>query len=266
MSNFTQISSEYQHRAILQKSASEKLFDLLALRQGEKVLDLGCGPGHLTRKIRDLTDCAVLGIDPSEGMIAEARRNCLGLGIAFEVCAAESLDANELFDVVFCNSAFQWLRDPPSALHNCYRALRRDGRMGIQAPVRRSYCPNLIQAFDRLSDDPRTQAFYPYFRSPWCFLESADEYAQLFEAAGFMVESSWIEEVIDRCSPEKAFEMFEAGAAAGYLNPACYAVALPSRFIDAAQEIIASAFRDQAESDGKVSLTFFRIYLLARRT
>jgi ubiquinone/menaquinone biosynthesis C-methylase UbiE len=35
-------------------------------------LDLGCGVGNLTLKIREITKAKVMGIDPSEGMIKKA--------------------------------------------------------------------------------------------------------------------------------------------------------------------------------------------------
>ncbi len=265
MSDFSAISSNYQQRAVLQKSASQKLFDLVAIQRAEDVLDLGCGPGHLTRKIRGLTDGRVVGIDPSQGMIGEARQNCRNLDITFQVCGAQSLQAEGAFDVIFCNSSFQWFRDPPHALSNCRRALRPGGRIGIQSPARNRYCPNFIQATDTLSGHPRTRATYAHFRSPWFFLETADEYARLGEEVGLSVVTCWIEEVTERFSPEKTLDMFESGASAGYLNPDCYPITLPTRYIKTARELISLAFRAQAESDGLVPVTFSRVYLLARK-
>jgi trans-aconitate methyltransferase len=196
-------------------------------------------------------------------MIAEAQRNGEGLNITFQVCAAESLGEAEAFDVIFCNSAFQWFRDPQHVLNNCYRALRSGGRLGIQAPARVNYCPNFIQAADTLLADPRTRTAFLQFHLPWFFLETSDDYAQLCKASGFLVNSCWVEKVTESCSPDKAFEMFESGAAAGYLNPDCYDTALPLGFIETARQLIALAFRAQADLEGIVSLTFSRFYLLA---
>jgi trans-aconitate methyltransferase len=51
MSTFATLSARYQQRATLQQSASQTLFALLAIQPTEAVLDLGCGPGHLTCQI-----------------------------------------------------------------------------------------------------------------------------------------------------------------------------------------------------------------------
>ena len=211
-----------------------------------------------------MTAGKVVGIDPSEGMIAEARRDA-PRNVEFQVGTAESLDRPGQFDAIFCNSAFQWFRDPGRALANCHAALRPGGRMAIQAPARARYCPNFVEAVDALRLDPRTRETFSRFRSPWLFLETAEAYADLFRRAGFAVASAEIEEVKQRCTPAKAFEMFESGAAAGYLNPGCYEVEWPTDYLAAARDIIARQFETQAAGDGQLELVFFRIYLLARK-
>lgn len=72
MSNFTTIAPKYRQTATPQRSASERLFDMLEISRTDDVLDLGCGAGHITRTIRSKTDGIVVGTDPSAGMIAKA--------------------------------------------------------------------------------------------------------------------------------------------------------------------------------------------------
>src|SRR5262249_41478160 len=63
---------------------SERLLDDLALRPDDRVVELGCGPGGLSRRIlRRLGEGGVLvGVDYSEGLLAEARGGRAGLGPA----------------------------------------------------------------------------------------------------------------------------------------------------------------------------------------
>jgi ubiquinone/menaquinone biosynthesis C-methylase UbiE len=71
---------------------SEQLLDELALRPGDRVVELGCGPGGLSRRIlRRLGDGGVLvGVDASEGLLAEARAALAGAGPArFEPVLAD---------------------------------------------------------------------------------------------------------------------------------------------------------------------------------
>lgn len=264
MNDFTSIAPKYRQTATLQRSASERVLDMLAISRTDDVLDLGCGTGHITQAIRMETDGTVVGIDPSEGMIAEARR-VFGQDAAFHVGTAESLVMTERFDAICCNSAFQWFRDPPVAVANCFAALRPGGRIAMQAPARADYCPNFLLATESLRHNPTTRETFAHFRSPWFFLETAQGYTDLFTGAGFHVAISEIERITQRCTPTKAFEMFESGAAAGYLNPDCYEGALPPGYVATARDEIARSFQAQAESDGFVALTFFRIYLLAHK-
>jgi 2-polyprenyl-3-methyl-5-hydroxy-6-metoxy-1,4-benzoquinol methylase len=50
------------------------LFELLAPRTGEKILDLGCGTGHLMAQIAE-SGAAVIGVDASAEMVRQASQN-----------------------------------------------------------------------------------------------------------------------------------------------------------------------------------------------
>lgn len=155
--DFSAIAARYEHDSLIQKSAAEKLFGLLEINGTEDVLDLGCGTGNLTRKIRGMTGGRVVGVDPSEGMIREAALNLAGKDASHLVVTAEELTFDEEFDVIFCNSAFQWFRDPQIAFRNCHNTLRNGGRIGIQAPAQQTYCLNFLNAVDAVAHDNRTR-------------------------------------------------------------------------------------------------------------
>ncbi len=70
--DFSKIATKYEGYSSVQKSAAEILLNLLKIGNTDDVLDLGCGVGSLTRKIKEITNGKVVGIDPSEGMIKEA--------------------------------------------------------------------------------------------------------------------------------------------------------------------------------------------------
>jgi ubiquinone/menaquinone biosynthesis C-methylase UbiE len=249
---------------VAQKSAAERLFWMLGIERTDDVLDLGCGTGHLAQEIRVLTDGRVVGIDLSPEMIALAREAAPAT-IEFHTGDAHTLDMPEMFDAILCNSVFQWFRDGERALRNCLAAHRPGGRMAMQAPARREYCPQFVHAVARLADDPRTAETWAHFRTPWTFYETGEEYGRLFEAAGFSVVAAEMEELREHAAPGRALEMFESGAAAGYLNPGCYDVPLPAGYADAARELILDDLRSRAGGDGLVELLFFRVYVLARK-
>ncbi len=116
-------------------------------------------------------------------MIEIAKKNASG--VEFLVRSAEEMEFEEEFDVIFCNSAFQWF-NPYKALEKCFKALREGGRIGIQAPAKENYCPNFIKAVGEVRESEIGEIF-AHFRSPWFFLESEEEYVELFESFGFRV-------------------------------------------------------------------------------
>lgn len=265
MSNFSEISQKYESDSVVQKSASDILFDLLDIQAKDDVLDLGCGTGHISQLIKEKTKGRVVGVDASMGMIEKAREKFSDQDISFRVCSAEQLDYQNEFDVIFCNSAFQWFVNPAKALKACHNSLKINGRMAIQAPAKDNYCPNFLQAIKEVKNDKSTNGTFACFDPPWFFRNTAEEYAELFTTAGFKVEQSNIDEVSSHHSTEEVFKIFESGAAAGYLNQAYYSIQLSQEYIDAFRAIVRSSFEGQADETGQVRLTFYRIYLLATR-
>lgn len=262
--DFSGIAAKYEHYSFLQKSVADVLLQLLEIGDNDDVLDLGCGVGNLTRKIRGLTKGGVVGIDPSEGMIKEAKEKNKGLDITFMQKSAEELDYENYFDVIFCNSAFQWFRDPQKAVEKCHIALRKGSRIGIQAPARRaSYCPNFVEAIEKVKEDPRTKDIFAHFKDPWFLLDTADQYTELFEKCGFRSVFSKIESVSTKHTAEAVFNTFSSGAAAGYLNQDYYNIQIDESYIDYFKEILKDTFAHQANNQGEIVLIFNRIFLVA---
>ncbi len=264
-SQFDRVAAAYEDLATVQRDAGARLMALLEIGPTDDVLDLGCGPGNLTRELRRRTSGRVVGCDPSARMIAEALAGATGDGTEFVRVGAEELAFEQAFDRVFCNSAFQWFADPERALRNCRRALRNGGRLAVQAPATRNYGPNFVAATDALLEHEETRPYYARFRSPWFFLETAEEYAELARSAGLRVRSCLVEATHSRVSPEQAFGVFTSGAANGYFNPAHYEIEVPPAYFTSAAAIVAAELRRQADPSGLLDLAFHRVFLLAER-
>jgi trans-aconitate 2-methyltransferase len=112
-----------KHAFVWQYGAS--LLELLAPKPGERILDLGCGTGHLTAQIAD-RGADVLGIDSDEAMIEQARRGYPK--IRFERQDARDFHFSEPFDAVFSNAVLHWIREPERAIACVRRALKAGGR------------------------------------------------------------------------------------------------------------------------------------------
>jgi len=158
---FSNIAERYVKTSVVQKSASETLFGLLDIKQSESVLDLGCGTGNLTSQMRKMSKGRIVGVDVSEGMIQEAIKKYKNEEIEFYVKSAYDLSFDNDFDVIFCNSTFQWFKNVEIALSRIYSALKPGGRIGIQAPATKNYCPNFIKAINKVINDKKTgDAFF----------------------------------------------------------------------------------------------------------
>jgi SAM-dependent methyltransferase len=109
------------------------LFDLLGDLGGKSVLDLACGEGFYTRKLRQRGAARVVGVDVSPRMIelarAEEARN--PLGIDYLVSDVTVLDAQEPFDLVVAAYLLNYARTPDQLLAMC-RAVARNLKPGCR--------------------------------------------------------------------------------------------------------------------------------------
>ena len=92
------------------------LLDLAELRPGERVLDVACGTGVVSRLAarRVAPSGNVTGIDLNEGMVGLARRLPLPPGIAIDWREGSALSlpfADEAFDVALCQQGLQFFPD-----------------------------------------------------------------------------------------------------------------------------------------------------------
>lgn len=107
----------------------------LALRAGESVLDVGCGPGHQIAELSGAvgSDGFVVGIDPADSAIAIASRRCKELpNVSVKLGDASGLPfADQSFDAVMSSQVFEYLDDVEGGLREIYRVIRPGGRVLI---------------------------------------------------------------------------------------------------------------------------------------
>jgi len=101
------------------------LVELLEAHAGQRILDLGCGTGHLTARIAE-TGAVVVGVDRSPDMIRQAREAYPGL--QFEVMDAREIHFAEPFDAVFSNATLHWIKEPEKVISGVAKVLKPGGR------------------------------------------------------------------------------------------------------------------------------------------
>jgi trans-aconitate methyltransferase len=162
----------------------EEVIELLAPKPGERILDLGCGTGHLTSRIA-ASGAAVVGLDQSPAMIASARNNYPELQLV--EADATSLNFDAEFDAVFSNATIHWIKDQAALAAAIFRVLKPGGRFvaefggkGNLRAVRRALKRALTNASHQVTNGGLDR-YYP----------SIGEHATLLEGNGFRVTHAW---------------------------------------------------------------------------
>jgi trans-aconitate methyltransferase len=158
----------------------EDLVQLLAPKEGERILDLGCGTGDLTDVIKK-QGADVIGLDSSKEMIATARKKYPG--IQFDQGTAEDFNYGLSFDAIFSNATLHWVLEIEKAVGCMHRALKKGGRLvaefggkGNVAAIENA----LRNALEKNGCSSKAN------KQVWYF-PSLSQYASLLEQNGFRV-------------------------------------------------------------------------------
>jgi SAM-dependent methyltransferase len=104
-----------------------ELADFAAIAAGQRVLDVGCGPGALTSElVKRLGPSAVAAVDPSEPFVAAAQERHPGVSVRRAV--AEDLPfEDEAFDAALGQLVVHFMTDPVAGLREMARVTRKGG-------------------------------------------------------------------------------------------------------------------------------------------
>jgi ubiquinone/menaquinone biosynthesis C-methylase UbiE len=106
---------------------SAPLADLAGVIAGQRVLDVGCGPGVLTAElVKRLGPAAVSAVDPSEPFITAARARNPEVTVV-RASAEELPFPDQAFDAALAQLVVHFMSDPVSGLAEMARVTRRDG-------------------------------------------------------------------------------------------------------------------------------------------
>ncbi len=154
--------------------------NLITIKDGINVIDLGCGTGELTRKLADaLPGSRVLGIDSSQEMLNDSKA-FENEQVRFELRSIEEQVKQETkWDLVFSNAAIQWVYNHEELLPQVISLVKPAGQLVIQMPDQNQNASNLI--LDELAiEEPFCTALQNWTRNSPVF--DIERYAQiLFE-------------------------------------------------------------------------------------
>ena len=178
----------------LDKEKTEiRMIERFADLKGNRVLEVGCGNGHLTSLLAEKS-AELVGIDPDGASIAEARRNIKGVN--FRIGSGEALEfEDESFDLVIFTMSLHHHTDCVLALREAHRTLKKDGRLLILEPAvdgetQRIYhlFANETPAIERALDATNSSDFnleqHETFYKNWVFKDKEELYSYHFENYG----------------------------------------------------------------------------------
>lgn len=170
---------QYSTHARFVSDLGMPVVDLLAPRPGERILDLGCGDGALTRKLADL-GCDIIGVDSSPEMIRAAQAR----GLDARVVSGAALAFEQEFDAVFSNAALHWMLQPDAVIAGVWRALKPGGRFVGEC----GGAGNIATVMAVIDEALAARGIDAVACNPW-FFPTAQDYRRRLEQQGFQVQT-----------------------------------------------------------------------------
>jgi trans-aconitate 2-methyltransferase len=157
----------------------EDLLDLVNVREGLRVADLGCGTGELTARLAEaLPKSEVVGFDSSPAMLEKAAE-LEGPGLRFEQCSIEEFEGE--WDLIFSHAAIHWVEDHNALVPRLFGQVAAGGQLAVQVPSNHKHTAyTLIHAV--VSEDPFYEALDGWMRHAPVL--EIDAYSSLLFAAG----------------------------------------------------------------------------------
>lgn len=131
-----------------QNERSQPFFDLMAMidtaHPFKAVIDLGCGPGELTKILHDKTQAQkTVGLDNSAKMLEKARGHA-GPGLSFIQDEIQNIEAHGKFDLIFSNAALQWCEGHVELFTKIRNSLTPEGQIAVQMPMNFDYPTHIL--------------------------------------------------------------------------------------------------------------------------
>jgi trans-aconitate 2-methyltransferase len=180
---------DYADVSGLQRAMATEAVTALHFGAGDRVLDVGCGDGYLTRAVAGMVPggCAV-GVDASPRMIVTAHGGgkATDSGPWFVIADARRLPFAEFFDAVLSFNALHWVNEQRQALTQIATVLRPGGRALIQV-VCEGPRTSIEAGAMTVCRSPRWARWFEGFPAPFVHVDPTC-YGELAASAGLTLD------------------------------------------------------------------------------
>lgn len=186
-----------------------EVLDRLRLSGDETVLDVGCGPGNLTKVLAErLPRGRVFALDNSPDMLARAARELASFGPRVQLIRAQlpDLPLPGPVHAIVSTATLHWVLDHPALFRAFRQALLPGGQLEFQCGGVGNLHRFYAQAFD-LAATPEYRDAFRGWADPWRFV-GPEETRERLLAAGFVEVKTWLENKPTRYPDSAAYTDF----------------------------------------------------------
>jgi trans-aconitate 2-methyltransferase len=235
--------------------------DLISKVEGmpRLAVDLGCGPGTSTRLLVErFPDAEIIGLDSSPGMLAEARRRLPG--VAFEEGDIAKWRPSRRPDLIFADSALQWVANHDTLFPRLMSQLADGGTLAVQMPDNRQEPSHALMRLIA-ADGPWADRLVPIAKTR-AVIQTHTDYYNWLRPLSAKLEIWQTTYVHPLAGVDAVVDWFRGSALLPFLAP--LTADEQAEFLDRYRRELAEAY-DVAPDATELLFLYPRLFVLARK-
>jgi len=231
----------------------------LAPADGERILDLGCGTGRLTEEIAQLPGIFVVGLDYSEAMLRQVRRQgprTNGVLPVYVRGDGAALPFARGLDAVFSAAVFHWIPDHDQLFRSVHDALKPGGRLVAQC----GGAGNL----DRLYGRARTLMASPLYRGHFSGWRDFNHFENARDTERRLVRAGFSDIDVSIVSSPVMFD--SADSFAEFTSAVCLRHHLDRLPVETRPRFLSEITSQAAADNPPLTLDYWRLNISARKS